>query len=237
MHVARGSSTSISAATSSAQSTSENSSLWMPCPCQRRSSVTTRNRCDSGSMAGNQVSSPVQPSACSSTIVGDSGDGPGRVGHVRRPAARQLDHPARGDPRPRDVDPAADQVAEWDHASPSLVDVPASTVEHVTVSHGSATDRRRDDPETDTTVCRTPRSLSRRGRARRSSSRRSSAADETGRGWGPALGSRRRAARRSPCPRRTAARGSAWPRSRCCCARPPPAPSSSRSGRRSAAAR
>ena len=39
--------------------------------------MTTRNRRDNGSIAGNQVSSPVQPSACSSTIAGDSGAGPG----------------------------------------------------------------------------------------------------------------------------------------------------------------
>ena len=50
---------------------------WMPWPCQRRSRVTTRNRRESGSIAGYQVSSPVQPSACSSTIVGESGSGPG----------------------------------------------------------------------------------------------------------------------------------------------------------------
>ena len=38
----RSSSTSISAAASSAQSVSENSSDWMPRPCQRWSMVTTR---------------------------------------------------------------------------------------------------------------------------------------------------------------------------------------------------
>ena len=69
-------STSSRATTSSAQSTSENSSLWMPWPCQRRSRVTTRNRRESGSTHEYQLSSPVQPSACSSTMVGDSGSGP-----------------------------------------------------------------------------------------------------------------------------------------------------------------
>ncbi len=49
----------------------------MPRPCQRWSIVMTRNRRESGSIDGNQVSSPVQPTACSSTIAGESGLGPG----------------------------------------------------------------------------------------------------------------------------------------------------------------
>ena len=61
----------------SAQSTSEKLSEQMPRPCHRWSSVTTRKRCESGSIEGNQVSSPVQPTACSSTTVGASGVGPG----------------------------------------------------------------------------------------------------------------------------------------------------------------
>ena len=69
--------TSTSAATSSAQSDSENSSDWMPRPCHRWSRVTTRNRSDSGRIAGYHVRSPVHPTAWSRTMVGESGLGPG----------------------------------------------------------------------------------------------------------------------------------------------------------------
>ncbi len=68
--------TSSRAATSSAQSWSENSSDEMPRPCQRWSRVTTRKRSDSGRIAGYQVSRPVVPSACRSTRAGESGRGP-----------------------------------------------------------------------------------------------------------------------------------------------------------------
>ena len=108
----------------------------MPWPCQRRSRVTTRNRRDSGSIAGNQVSSPVQPSACSSTIVGAVRVGPRRVGDVRRPAARQLDHPPRRDARVRQVDAAPQRGQRVHVPNPHVASPP--DLEHVTVLHSGA---------------------------------------------------------------------------------------------------
>ncbi len=101
------SSASSNAATSSAQSRSENSALRIPWPCQRWSRVTTRKRRDSGSIAGYQVSRPVQPRACSSTTVGESGVGPGVSVTYVVPRPASSTGAACRDPRPRQVDPAS----------------------------------------------------------------------------------------------------------------------------------
>ena len=77
-----GASTSTSAATSSAQSTSVNSSDWIPRPCQRWSSVTHPVVADSGSIEGNHVSSPVQPTIRQQHHRRRVRRRPRRVGHV-----------------------------------------------------------------------------------------------------------------------------------------------------------
>ena len=73
----------ITAATSSAQSCSEKCSETMPRPCQRWSKTTTRKCFASSWTAGNQVSIPVHPTACSSTIVGAPGGPSSSVSQVR----------------------------------------------------------------------------------------------------------------------------------------------------------
>ena len=98
-----------------------------PRPCQRWSSVTTRNRRESGSIAGNHVSSPVHPSACSSTMVGASGVGPGVSVTYVDPRPGSSTSASGGDPRVRQVDLAA-QTGRVGSAW-------SSDLEHVTVLH------------------------------------------------------------------------------------------------------
>src|SRR4051794_10266133 len=57
----------------------------MPRPCHRWSNVMTRNRFDSSPKDATQLRYAVHPSACSSTIVGASGVGPGTSTTYVRP--------------------------------------------------------------------------------------------------------------------------------------------------------
>ena len=78
----------------------------------------------SGPIDGNQVSRPVQPTACSSSTVGESGCGPGVSVTYVDAAARELDHPSLGDRHPGHVDRPAGQSAHGQegHGAPSRLD-------------------------------------------------------------------------------------------------------------------
>ena len=109
-------STSISAATSSAQSRSENSvgldAVAVPALVEGDDAEAPRERLDRGE--------PGEQPGAAQRVQQHDGRGVRRrargVGHVGRAAAGELDHPARGDPGLRDVDPAPQQRSRARHS-------------------------------------------------------------------------------------------------------------------------